>query len=77
MSLDWTITTDDLEIVLAEHCLNLTPDIADWVFEEKDRIMTVAESASDQLDKQVNACLSEIENILIENKIAYGPKKFY
>jgi hypothetical protein len=74
-SLSFEITADDVALVLKQHGVPPTQDLVDWVFDDLNRITAVASLQAD-LSNQVEAALSEIENILLENRIVNSPKKF-
>lgn len=73
--LDFEITADDVALVLNEHGVTPTQDLVDWVFDDLKRI-TAAASTQHDISTQVEAALSEIENVLIENKVITLPKRF-
>jgi len=75
VSLEWVVTADDVALVLRQHGVPPTQDLVDWVFDDVQRSTAVAEEQED-LTMQVDAALSEIENILMENKIVHGPNRF-
>jgi hypothetical protein len=75
VSLSFEITADDVAIVLNEHGVPPTQYLVDWVFDDLKRITAAAEMRED-MNSQIEGALNEIENILIENKIVSGTKKF-
>lgn len=77
MSDAWEVTEEDVENVLASHELKVSAKkiFDEIVSDEADRIED-AVLYYDGFEDQVNASYSEIEDILIENKIIKGKKKY-
>jgi hypothetical protein len=76
--MSWEVTTDDIELILQQHGKN-DPDTFDKVsalVEKENARIEKAVLYYTDFDEQTTSMLDEIENILIENKIITGPKKF-
>lgn len=82
MSNAWEITNDDVYNVLSAHNMadsvddKIVESAHDMITDEADRIEQ-AVLAYTEMEDQTDAALSEIEDILIEQKIIEGDKKFY
>lgn len=78
MSMAWEVTDDDIELVLEKHGVNdaETFEKAKQAIEvETDRIEGAVLEYTD-FDDQVESANDEIENILIEEEVITGEKKF-
>ncbi len=78
MSMAWEVTDDDIANVLRQHG-QLTDEnlqqASDLVDHESDRVEKAALNYL-EMEEQTDASYSEIEDILIENKLLSGPKKY-
>ncbi len=74
----WEVTDDDIANVLRQHG-QLTDEnlqqASDLVDHESDRVEKAALNYL-EMEEQTDASYSEIEDILIENKLLSGPKKY-
>ena len=78
MSNAWEVSEDDIRTILRSHGRedDVTVDVSESIIvEEGNRIEKAALRYNDMGD-QSSSALDEIENILIENNILSGPKKF-
>lgn len=78
MSMAWEVTDDDIDNVLRAHgqlnAIN-SQQASDLVDNESDRVEKAVLYYT-EMEEQADAANSEIEDILIENKLLSGPKKF-
>lgn len=79
MSMAWELTEDDVELVLNRHGLGDDPEMlekAQEALEGEDGRIEGAALAYTDFDDQTTSALDEIENILFENDVLTGDKKF-
>ena len=73
--MDWEVSAEDVGQVLRRHGVEPTDYLVDWTLDDLERI-TAAATLGWNLTAQVEAALSTIEDVLMENRIIFGDKRF-